>query len=56
MDTLKLAGGIVLAGVVVYFGIKYGNAATYWFSYESQVQQTVTEMVKPECLLPGGYP
>ncbi|KKN98544.1 hypothetical protein LCGC14_0146550 [marine sediment metagenome] len=58
----KIKSGIALFIVVVVVVVVIGGFAylmfqayrhfNYAWGYESMVQETVTEMVKPECLLP----
>lgn len=56
MDYLKSAGliigAIILAISVVYGCYWIGKTVSYTIFYESMVEQTVREMVKPEFLIP----
>ena len=54
MDKLKsigiVVGGILLVGCLIYGGYWITKSVSYSFFYESMVEQTVREMVKPEYL------
>ena len=56
IDFLKSAG-IVIGAILLVCGLMYGSywiakTVSYTIFYESMVEQTVREMVKPEYLIP----